>query len=79
MNPLLWPMRSIVNGMGLAWWARIQTTAPDVTYWFGPFARRRSLEAHLPGFLEDLRAEAPGSIDVALLRTRRGEPLTEPG
>jgi hypothetical protein len=77
MNPLLWPVRRCANGLGLAWWARVRTQSPQVTYWFGPFVRRSTLETSLPAFLEDLRAESPDSLDVELLRTRRGEPLTE--
>ncbi len=79
MNLLLWPVRSCANGLGLAWWARVRTQSPEVTYWFGPFLRRSSLEARLPAFVADLQAEAPGSLDVDLLRLRRGEPLTEVG
>ena len=77
MNPLLWPVRSVANGLGLAWWARVQTQAPDAVYWFGPFVRRSTLEAALQPFLADLRSEGPASIDHQLLRTQRGEPLTE--
>jgi hypothetical protein len=77
MNPLLWPVRSIANGLGLAWWARVQTRTPDAVYWFGPFVRRSTLEAALQPFLADLRSEAPVSIEHQLLRTQRGEPLTE--
>ncbi|MFM7676491.1 MAG: DUF1816 domain-containing protein [Synechococcus sp.] len=77
MNPLLWPTRSVVNGLGLAWWARIETHDPDAVYWFGPFLRRSSLEAALPAFLEDLQEEKPGSLTHTLVRTRKGEPLTE--
>ena len=47
MSPLNRPMRSLANGLGLAWWARVQTHAPDVTYWFGPFVRRSTLERAL--------------------------------
>ena len=79
MNPLLWPVRSCANGLGLAWWARVETRSPDAVYWFGPFVRRGTLEAHLPAFLADLQAESPGSLEHHLLRTRRGEPLTEAG
>ncbi|MFM7312941.1 MAG: DUF1816 domain-containing protein [Cyanobium sp.] len=77
MNPLLWPMRNFANGLGLAWWARVETRSPDAVYWFGPFVRRSTLEAALPGFLEDLRSESPASLDYSFERTNRGEPLTE--
>lgn len=77
MNPLLWPVRSVANGLGLAWWARVETRSPDAVYWFGPFVRRATLEAALVSFLDDLRAESPASLDHTLLRTQRSEPLTE--
>jgi len=77
MNPLLLPARSCANGLGLAWWARVETRSPDATYWFGPFVRRATLEAALPEFLDDLRSESPASLDYSLLRTNRREPLTE--
>ena len=77
MNPLLWPARSVANGLGLAWWARVETRSPDAVYWFGPFVRRNTLEVALPAFLDDLRAEGPASLEVSSLQTRRGEPLTE--
>ena len=77
MNPLIWPVRSLVNGLGLAWWARIRTQGPDVTYWYGPFVRRSTLERTLPAFLDELRSESPESIEHSCLQARRGEPLTE--
>lgn len=77
MNPLLWPMRNLANGLGMAWWARVETRSPDAVYWFGPFVRRSTLEAALPDFLEDLRSESPLTLDYSLLRTTRQEPLTE--
>ena len=76
MNPLLWPLRSLANGLGVAWWARVQTHDPDMTYWFGPFVRRQELDAALQPFLDDVRSEAPGTLEHQVLRTRRGEPLT---
>ena len=76
MSAVIRPLRSLANGFGLAWWARVETTAPDVTYWFGPFITRAGLERELDSFLSDIRSEAPGSIDHAVLRTRRSEPLT---
>jgi hypothetical protein len=70
-------MRNLANGLGMAWWARVETRSPDATYWFGPFVRRSTLEAALPAFLADLRSEAPASLESTCLRTSRQEPLTE--
>ena len=76
MSPLIRPLRSLANGVGLAWWARVETTGPDVTYWFGPFLTRTGLESELATCLEDVGSEQPQSMRHTLLRTRRGEPLT---
>ena len=76
MSSLIQPFRSVANGLGLAWWARVETRTPDVTYWFGPYVRRQSLEEALPPFLADLRSEGAASVEHSVLRTRRGEPLT---
>ena len=77
MNPLLWPVRRLANAVGLAWWARVETRSPDAVYWFGPFVRRRTLEVALGAFLDDLRMEAPASMEHRLVRTTRREPFTE--
>ena len=77
MTTLFQPLRSVANGLGLAWWARVETRQPDVTYWFGPFVRRSTLEQALPGFLSDIQSESPAGLEHELMRTRRGEPLTE--
>ncbi|MEB3199026.1 MAG: DUF1816 domain-containing protein [Synechococcaceae cyanobacterium] len=77
MNPLFWPVRRVANGLGLAWWARVETRSPDAVYWFGPFVRRATLEEALPPFLADLRSEGPAGLEHELLRTCRREPLTE--
>ena len=50
MSPLIRPLRSLANGLRVAWWARVETSGPDVTYWFGPFVTRRGLEQELPRF-----------------------------
>ena len=76
MSPLIRPLRSLANGLGMAWWARVETSGPDVTYWFGPFLSRKGPEDQLDVFLEDIGSEQPQSIRHSLLRTRRGEPLT---
>ena len=77
MNPLLWPVRNVANGLGLAWWARVETRSPAAVYWFGPFVRRTTLETALLAFLDDLRSESPASLEHQLLKTRRSEPFTE--
>lgn len=77
MNAFLHPLRSLANGLGLAWWAKVKTESPDVIYWFGPFLRRHELESKLPAFLADLQAEAPVSLHHEVVRLNRGEPLTE--
>ena len=69
-------LRKIGNKLGLAWWAKIDTSQPEVTYWFGPFLTKRSLKSTLPDFLEDLSSEGAGSISHELIRCKKGEPLT---
>tara|TARA_B100000700_G_C14349502_1_gene536466 strand:- start:9 stop:239 length:231 start_codon:yes stop_codon:yes gene_type:complete len=69
-------IRSLGNKVGLAWWAQVETSEPTVTYWFGPFMTRRSLNGKLKNFLKDLSDEAPGSINHSIVRCRRSEPLT---
>ena len=75
MGPLR-ALRSLGNSFGLAWWAKVETAQPDVTYWFGPFLTRRSLKLRLTGFVDDLTAESPHGINHRLIRCRRNEPLT---
>ena len=69
-------LRSLGNSVGLAWWAKVETNQPDVTYWFGPFLTRRSLKVSLSRFREDLNDESPQRINHTLIRCRRNEPLT---
>ena len=76
MSSLIQPFRTVANGLGLAWWARVETRQPDVTYWFGPYVRRSSLEEALPPFLADLRSEGASEVNHTVLRTRRTEPFT---
>ena len=75
MGPLR-ALRSLGNSIGLAWWAKVETNQPDVTYWFGPFLTRRSLKVSLSGFVDDLSSESPEKINHSLIRGRRNEPLT---
>tara|TARA_Y100001968_G_scaffold314784_1_gene340583 strand:+ start:512 stop:742 length:231 start_codon:yes stop_codon:yes gene_type:complete len=75
MSPIR-AIRSLGNSFGLAWWARVETNEPDVTYWFGPFLTRRSLKEKLTNFIEDLSHENPQGISHSLVRCKKEEPLT---
>ena len=75
MSPIR-ALRSIGNIFGLAWWARVETTEPNVTYWFGPFLTRRGLKGHLVVFENDLHEEGVQSLKHTFIRGRRLEPLT---
>nr|AUG32111.1 hypothetical protein PLO_103 [Paulinella longichromatophora] len=67
---------NLFNSVGLAWWARIETSSPNIIYWYGPFLTHRSLEKSLPLFLADVTSEGPKAIRQIILRTRRYEPFT---
>jgi len=69
-------LRGIGNRFGFAWWAKIETIEPEVTYWFGPFLRRSSLEYDLTSFLHDLSYENPKVVGHSFIRGHRDEPLT---
>ena len=69
-------LRNFGNILGLAWWAKVETKDPKVTYWYGPFLTRRSLKVNLSKFLEDLSLEGYNSIRHSLVRCSREEPLT---
>ncbi|WP_036903363.1 MULTISPECIES: DUF1816 domain-containing protein [Prochlorococcus] len=69
-------VRNLGNSLGLAWWARVQTNEPNVTYWFGPFLTKRSLSKKLLVFVDDLSAEGSDSISHTFIRCRKAEPLT---
>ena len=69
-------IRKLGNKLGLAWWAKVETQAPDVIYWFGPFLTRKNLEVNLEIFLGDLNDEGSKNITHSLMRCKRTEPLT---
>ena len=69
-------IRSLGNILGLAWWAKVETKVPQVTYWFGPFLTRRGLQSNLSSFEEDLSIEGANSINHKLFRGNRREPFT---
>ena len=75
MSPIR-AIRTLGNSFGLAWWAKIETKSPEVTYWFGPFLTRRHLKGNLPRFVDDLTDEGAQSISHSFIRCRKSEPLT---
>ncbi len=66
----------LINFLGFAWWAKIDTQKPDATYWFGPFLTNRTLQAKLQIFLLDLASEKPSLVTHKSIRCSRIEPFT---
>ena len=69
-------IRKLGNKLGLAWWAKVETEVPAVTYWFGPFITKKSLKGNLELFISDLNNEGSKNISHSLLRCKKSEPLT---
>ena len=69
-------IRNFGNKLGLAWWAKVVTGTPDVTYWFGPFLTKRSLNENLENFINDLSEEGSKDIKHTIIRCNKEEPLT---
>ena len=69
-------IRNFGNKLGLAWWAKVDTSTPLVTYWYGPFLSKRSLKQNLDNFLEDLIEEGSKDIKHSIVRCNKEEPLT---
>ena len=69
-------IRNFSNKLGLAWWAKVETISPSVTYWYGPFLTKRNLIENLEQFLNDLSEEGPKDIKHSIIRCNKEEPLT---
>ena len=69
-------IRNLGNKLGLAWWAKVETTQPEVIYWYGPFLTKNSLNKNLKPFIEDLTEEGITDIKHSLIRCKKTEPLT---
>ena len=67
---------NILNFLGLAWWAKVETKGPDVVYWFGPFISKDRLEIKLKTFLKDISHENPILVDHALIKCTQNGPHT---
>ena len=69
-------IRNLGNKLGLAWWAKVETGTHSVTYWYGPFLTKRSLNENLQDFLCDLSDEGSTDIKHNIVRCNKEEPLT---
>ena len=69
-------IRNFGNKLGLAWWAKVETSKPSTTYWYGPFLTKRSLNENLNDFLNDLNDEGSKDIKHTIIRRNKEEPLT---
>ena len=69
-------IRNLGNKLGLAWWAKIETDQPCITYWFGPFITKHSLKENMSSFIKDLADEVSKNIKHSLVRCKKEEPLT---
>ena len=69
-------IRNFGNKLGLAWWAKVETGTPSVTYWYGPFLSKRGLNENLQKFLNDLAEEGSKDIKHIIVRCKKEEPLT---
>ena len=69
-------IRNFGNNLGLAWWAKIETHAPNGTYCFGPFITKRSLKENMSSFIKDIADEGSKNIKHRLVRCKKEEPLT---
>ena len=69
-------IRNFGNKLGLAWWAKIETEQPNVTYWFGPFITKSSLKENMSTFINDLADEGSINIKYSFIRCKKEEPLT---
>jgi PAS domain-containing protein len=50
----------------MAWWIKIHTIIPCVTYYFGPFETQAEAKHSYPGYVEDLQQEKAIGISVQL-------------
>ena len=69
-------IRNFGNKLGLAWWAKVETSSPNVVYWYGPFLTKNSLKQNLDPFIKELSNEGSNNIKHEFIRCRKSEPLT---
>ena len=77
LSLLYWELiLSIFNYLGIAWWAKVETDEPQVTYWFGPFLTKNRIQKKLGIFLNDLKKEGNTHIKHHIIQCKSLEPLT---
>ena len=69
-------IRNFGNKLGLAWWAKVETDQPCITYWYGPFLTKHSLKENISSFIKDLSDEGSTNIQYSFVRCKKEEPLT---
>ena len=69
-------IRNFGNKLGLAWWAKVETSCPNAIYWYGPFLTKNSLKQNLDPFIKELSNEGSNNIKHEFIRCRKSEPLT---
>ena len=69
-------IRNFGNKLGLAWWAKVETSSPNAVYWYGPFLTKNSLKQNLDPFIKELTNEGSNNIKHEFIRCRKSEPLT---
>ncbi len=62
---------SFLENIGKAVWVEIVTTDPVCTYYFGPFSGEPEAREATIGYIEDLKSEGAGGIDVRSVRRSR--------
>lgn len=55
---------SITQILNQDWWVRIETKAPDCTYYFGPFDHEEEAKTSQIGYVDDLIWEGVEEITV---------------
>lgn len=63
-------LTSLLEALGLAWWAEFMTEDPRCTYYFGPFFSAGEARAAKDGYVEDLEQEGAQGIRVTIKRCR---------
>ncbi|MGB3787261.1 MAG: DUF1816 domain-containing protein [Phormidesmis sp.] len=67
---ILKQLASPIRNATQPWWVKIQTQAPECTYYFGPFDSKKEAESLQPGYVNDLVQEGAQDLKLVLEKTR---------